>query len=117
MTNWELMAQARQLLDSYIEKVNLKNVELLFGEEKAWGKAYMEKGKYSIDLNINLFRRHPEELEETVAHEVAHLSTYKEMGKHNHKTPFWRETMKAFGFKPRATKKTFRNQAVVGMGR
>ena len=113
MTNWEFISQAKALFEKHCISMGLHNASLAFSEEKCWGKAYFKE--MLVDLNLNLLRRHPEELEETIVHEIAHLVTYKKVGNHNHRSSVWKNLMIDMGYKPKAGKKSFRKEAIIGV--
>ena len=55
----------------------------------------------TIKLNYRLFQKHPQHLEQTFAHELAHLASYETFGNrgggHGSK---WKAFMRKFGYRP-----------------
>jgi len=119
------MARADELFECYCEKLDLgawDDVGLVWGASSGvWGMAHWirngtEEDK-CIELNLQHFRCNPEELEETIAHELVHIHlAERHNGLTGHDNEFCRE-MNKLGFRGDATKRGLNDKPVVGIGR
>ena len=123
MNNHQLMEEAAEIFEHYCGKLDLaawNEVGMLWGADGVWGSAHWEKDgseeETYIELCFQLFRRHPEELPETIAHELVHIYL-SENGRPNGHTDQFRQKMNELGFVGNATKRSHNNKPVVGIGR
>lgn len=61
---------------------------------------YAWSTQWKIWINPHLHELHPEELEDTVGHEIAHVYGWHALGAHGHDHN-WKKTMRYFGLEPR----------------
>jgi len=59
--------------------------------------ATVNKVKHTLTLNKTYFDKYPEEIEECVRHEIAHILTWKDIGKHTHSNRTFINNLKLIG--------------------
>ena len=112
MNNWDVKKRIEDAFEHYCEKAGLtpyRDVGLFYDSEmKCWGKAHWKRGgddeETYVLINLNMMLRMPEEVEETVAHEVAHIKTSVDGYPREFHGSHWAENMMELGFIPHVTK-------------
>ncbi len=85
-------------------KIEWPSVRVRFNTRmrSALGRAYIDENR--IELNIRLLERFPQELEPTLAHELAHLIAPKLFGRKGlYHDEGWKQIMALLGFEPSRT--------------
>jgi len=115
-TNWEIREEIEKAFGEYLGKAQLKKlparlyVEAWLDEKKEfgpWGEAGVGEDEddgpeYFVRISLNKMVKEPEEIEETVAHEMAHLVSYERGGAGHDR--LWATTLKGWGFEPKVRK-------------
>jgi SprT protein len=108
----ELVKKYKEMAErKYGRKFDTISIDWTQRRSTVAGKAYMTR--WSVWINIPLHQAKPEMLEDTVAHEVAHLISYKVHGKSGH-GPEWRSTMRKLGQSPSRTFNATNEQRLTG---
>lgn len=125
MTNHDLMKEAETLFETYCEKLGIEpwdEVNLMWGAgNHLWGTAnysrkHFKDSEYNyIELNLQMFRCCPEELEPTIAHEVVHMHLFFNCRPTGH-GPEFRSIMNKLGFNGAASKRMKNQKPVIGIG-
>lgn len=111
MKHGEAIRQVNQAVTKYVNIAQrldpeCTNVKAIMSTRKSTtaGKAYVGRvpfGVYEISLNIPLLavNNDPDQIDQTVGHEIAHLIAYKVYGDRGHGAS-WKKVMRYFGLAP-----------------
>ena len=90
MNNFELIDSVRKAFRKYEELLDLSVEVELFIEanlgKTVWGDAWWEpkRQSYCIRISLNKMRQNPDHVEQTMAHEWAHIKNYVEEKRGGH---------------------------------
>jgi hypothetical protein len=99
--------EIEKAFEEYMEIAGLPLSRIRFGITRklphAWGTTWKIGNFLAIQVSRFHLRLHPEEIEDTIAHEVAHCKTWIDRKYWGHGRP-WKSVMKQFGLVPLAEK-------------
>jgi len=125
-TNFEIKKEIEDKFTEWRERMGLVDVPIMLYIDsmvgpRLWGQAGVDEDEsreeeervYYVSISMKFMARMPEEIEETVVHELAHISVVVDGVRESSHGRYWQQTMRKFGWEPTVSKRFDRESTPV----